>query len=187
MWEIKSPERKETVIMKKHLAVILCVCLGIPLPALAQEGRSLPLGDLQVSADTLGSTVLGENVKLMMRDGTYVEGKVIRAGREEIVMQVKKSEPRGRVKGAEAALKTSDIATLVMKKNGSVAAPVALGIVGGILGLIGGSYAGYRTDSAPIMLVGMLGGAAGGAALGAYGGHEAVKKTITISVVPAAR
>lgn len=173
--------------MKKSLAVSLCVGLIMALPAMALEQRSLPSGDLQISADTLGSVILGEKVKLMMRDGTYLEGKVLRASREEIVMQVNKSEPKGRVQGAEAVLKTSEIGTVSMKKNGSVAAPVALGVVGGILGFLGGSFAGYASNSDSAMVVGAIGGAAGGASLGAYAGREAARKTVTISVVPAGR
>jgi hypothetical protein len=173
--------------MKRNIAIVLCVYLAVAVPAVAQERQPLPLGDLQVSADTLGSVVLGENIKLMMRDGTYVEGKVIRAGREEIVMQVKKSEPKGRVHGPEAGLATSDIATVHMRKNGSVAAPVALGVLGGIAGLFAGAFASYHSHSNSVVAVSMMGFAAGGAAGGAYAGHEAAKKTVTISVVPAAR
>jgi hypothetical protein len=175
------------VIVKKRIAIVLSVCLIMAVPAMALEQRSLPLGDLQVSADTLGSVVLGQNIKLMMRDGTYMEGKVIRTSREEIIMQVKKCEPKGRVQGAEVGLQTSDIATVCMKKNGSVVAPVALGVLGGILGLYAGAYAAYRSCDEGVLLLGMLGGATAGASAGAYAGHEAAKKTITVSVVPAGR
>jgi len=173
--------------MKQSAAFVMCVCLAMAGTAMAQEQRPLPLGDLQVSADTLGSIVLGQNVKLMMRDGTLMEGVVIRTSREEIAMQVKKTIPKVQVRGGQANLRTSDIATVFMMKNGSVVAPAALGVFGGILGLYAGVYAGYRSCSGPILFVGMLGGAAGGAAAGAYAGHEIAKKTVTISVVPADR
>ncbi len=170
--------------MKKYIAVSLCFCLVAAVPLMASEQKPLPVGDLQVSADTLGAVVLDQNIKLMMRNGTYVEGKVLRTSREEIVMNVKKSEPKMQFRGSEASLKTADIASVYMKKNGPVAAPVALGVIGGILGFVGGAMVGYASDSVGVSLLAGIGGAAGGASLGAYGGRQAAKKTVSINVVP---
>lgn len=149
--------------------------------------RPLPTGsDLELSASALGAVVLDAKIKLMTREGTYVEGKVLQATEEKLLMEVSKSEPKGRLRGREAEIRTADIAVVYMKKNGSIVAPVALGVVGGFLGALGTSYAAWRTCStgagaAAFVIAGM----AGGATAGAYAGHEAVKKTVTINVVPA--
>jgi hypothetical protein len=140
-------------------------------------------GDLEVSPGSLGAIVLDEKVTMMMRDGTYVEGKVRQATEERLVVDVSKSEPKGRLHGS-SMIPTADIAVVYMKKNGPIAVPVLLGILGGLLGGTAGSYAAYQSDAygaAGGFMV--LGGIAGGATAGAYVGHEAAKKTITINVV----
>ena len=137
---------------------------------------------LSVSSDSLGAMVLDQNIKLMMRDGTYVEGKVIQATREAITVKVKKSEPRDRVAGPEAVLATSDIGTVYLSKSGSTAVPIVLGIAGGFLGGMATAAAvldGGSDNSAALVFLGMGGGAAGGAILG----REVVKKTVTINVL----
>jgi hypothetical protein len=184
---IEVSGRKEKADMKKTVPMALSLWLAMVVPVRAPAQQPLPLGDLQVSADTLGSVILGQSIKLILHDGIFVEGRVLRAGREEIVVQVRRSMPAGSVAVPQAILRTSDIATVFMKKNGSIVAPTALGVLGGILGLYGGAYAGYRTCDAVVLFVGMLGGAAGGAAAGAYAGREAAKKTVVISVIPADR
>jgi hypothetical protein len=169
-------------VMKKNIVLGLFLSLILAVPTMAGQQKPLPVGDLEVSADSLGPVVLGQSIEFMLRDGTYVSGKVIRANREEIAVDVKKSEPKARVHGANAIIPTTDISVVYMKKSGSVAAPVALGIVGGVLGLIGGAYVGYAMDSGPIAAIGAIGVAAGGATGGAMLGRAAVRKTLTIAV-----
>jgi len=154
---------------------------------IASFRRRLPTGsDLEVSASALGPVVLDEKIKLMTRDGTYVEGRVLQATEEDLLMAVSKSEPKGRLRGREATIRTVDIAVVHMKKNGPIAAPVALGVVGGFLGAIGTSYVAWRTCSTGGAAAAfVIAGIAGGATAGAYAGHEAVRKTVTIRVVPA--
>lgn len=42
---------------------------------MAEQQARLPIGDMEISADSLGPLVLGRSIKLMLRDGTYVSGK----------------------------------------------------------------------------------------------------------------
>jgi hypothetical protein len=168
--------------MKKSLVFGLFLSLTLAVPTMAGQQKPLPVGDLEVSADSLGAIVLGQSIEFMMRDGTYISGKVIRSNREEIAVDVKKSEPKGRVRGAIAVIPTADISIVYMKKSGTVAAPIALGIAGGVLGFIGGFYVGYRMDSEAMAGILSLGSAAGGATGGAMLGRQAVRKTVTIAV-----
>jgi hypothetical protein len=170
-------------IMKKRVVYELFLSLILTVPSMAEQQAPLPIGDLDISADSLGPVVLGRSIKLMMRDGTYVSGKVTRSTREEITIDVKESEPKGKVSGANAVIPTTDISIVYMKKSGGLAAPVALGVVGGMLGFIGGCYVAYRMDSGPMAFVLGIGSAVGGATSGALIGREAVRKTITIAVL----
>jgi hypothetical protein len=153
---------------------------------IASVKRHLPFGsDLEVSASMLGSVVLDRKINLMTRDGTYVEGKVLHATEQRLLIEVSKSEPKGRLRGGEASIPTADIAVVHMKKNGSIAAPVALGVVAGFLAAVGTSYIAYEACASEGAAAGLvIAGMAGGATAGAYAGHEAVKKTVTIRVVP---
>ena len=126
--------------------------------------------------------VLNQNIKAMTRDGGYVEGKVVQATEESLLLDVSKSEPKGRFRG-ESSIQTADIAVVYIKKSGGVAAPAGLGVVGGFLALLGTTYAAVHTNSGPAGALLVIGGTAAGAALGAYAGSELVKKTITINVV----
>jgi hypothetical protein len=143
--------------------------------------RLLGGSDLELSPGALGAVVVNEKIKAMTRDGGYVEGKVLQASEDILVIDVSSAEPKGRFRG-QSTISTVDIAVVYMKRNGSVAAPVALGVIGGFLALIGSTYAAYETNSGPLGAFLIIGGTSAGAAAGAYGGREAVKKTLTITV-----
>jgi len=170
--------------MRRNIAFALSICLALPMPMWAEQQGASPSGNLEVSASALGSLVLGQKIKLMTRDGTYAEGKVLRASLDEIQMEISKSEPKGRLPAGEAVVRTSDIAVVHMKKNGSIAAPVALGVVGGLLGYIIAAYAAEHVHNDSAYFAIGIAAAAGGATGGAVLGRETVKKTITINVTP---
>jgi len=163
-------------------ALFLCLILAIPTVALPQQRPAV--GGRQLSSRDLGAAVLGKNVKLMMRDGTYVEGKVLRANADEIFVHIKKSEPKGRVRTAEAALRTADIGVVHLRENGSMVLSIVLGVVGGLAGGVAVSYAADNVKNDGTYKALSWSGAAGAAAAGVFGGRAAVKKTITITVVP---
>jgi hypothetical protein len=175
--------------MKKILSLYLSLCLSVTAPLWAQQPKpQSPAGSagesLEVGSESLGAVVLGQKVQLMMRDGTYVAGKVIRSDRDEIRLRVDKSEPSGRVRGPEATLRTSEISVIYFKKNGTVALPVVLGVVGGFGALYGAAFAAQNVPSLGGYLGICLASAAGGATGGALLGREVGRKTLTINVVP---
>jgi hypothetical protein len=138
--------------------------------------------------DSLGGIVLGQKIKLMTRDGTYAEGKVIRASQTEITMEIRESEPKGRLLHPEAIIPTSDIGTVYLVKNGTIAAPVALGVAAGFAGAFAAAYSAENVHSDAGFISIMLLGAAGGATGGAILGREMAKKTLQINITePRAR
>jgi len=170
--------------MKKDISLVLVVLMILSVPAAAEQARPKPYGDLQLSSDALGAIVIDKTIEIMMRDGTYVRGEVTYATQYELFVNVKKCEPKGRYKGPEAVIRSSDIAVVQMRQNGTIAAPVALGVLGGILGAVGASYVAYSANmqaASSVMLFSL--GAAGGATCGALLGRKATKKTVTINVV----
>jgi hypothetical protein len=160
------------------LGLMLCLASGLPAEA-ARNNR------YSIDADSLGGVVLGRSIELMMSDGTYVQGKVVRASREDITLKVKRVEPKDRFQGREVTIGTSAISVVHMRKNGPVAVPIALGVLGGFAGGSAAAFAGEYMDSAAgavaVCLAGIVGGATGGALLG----REAVKGTVTINITPA--
>ena len=136
---------------------------------------------LELSPNALGAVILNEKIKAMTRDGGYVEGKVVQSTEDSVIVDVSKSEPKGRFFG-ESRIPTTDIAVVYIKRSGGVAAPVGLGVIGGFLALLGSTYGAVSTNGPAGALL-VIGGTSVGAALGAYAGSELVKKTITINVV----
>ena len=176
--------------MKRVFSLGLCLYLSISAPLVAQQAKvqasAASVGEsLQVSSDSLGAIVLGQKIQLMMRDGTYVAGKVIKSGGDEISLRVDKSEPKDRVRGPEANLRTTDISVVYLRKNGTVALPVVLGIVAGLGALYGAAFAAENVHSTGGYISICLLSAAGGATGGALLGRELGRKTLTINVVPA--
>ena len=100
---------------------------------------------------------------------------------EEIFVDVKKCEPKNRVRGANVSIPAEYVAVVYLKKSGTVAAPVALGVVGGVLGFVGGAYMGFRLDDETAAVILSFGSAAGGATAGAMLGREAAKKRVAIA------
>jgi hypothetical protein len=174
--------------MMKRIVLVCGLWLSISLPAWADPRIHPSVSDLQADPESIGAIILGKKIKLMMRDGSYLEGKVLRAGPQEIGMRVKNSELKGASivvqKGKETALKTSEIGMVYFRKSGSVAGPVALGVIGGILGGTVSAYVLQDEESAATGLTIFIAGAAGGATGGALLGREVVKKTVTIYVTP---
>jgi hypothetical protein len=70
---------------------------------------------------------------------------------------------------------TSIFLMVRMRKNGSAAAPVALGVAGGIVALIAAGYAARGIESEIVFLP---------IGIGAVAGRRASPKTITIAVTP---
>ena len=169
---------------KKLMSSVVLAILILSSSSLAEEGQGNKKGQrdvLTLSSDSVGAMVLNKKIKLMMRDGTYVEGKVIQASQESITLKVKKTEPKGRFPQKEAVLATSDIGSVHLRKGGTIAAPIALGILGGILGTALTFSAGRDAESKGyigVVTAGAVGGSIGGALLG----REIVKKTVTINV-----
>jgi hypothetical protein len=173
--------------MKRETAFLLAILLALAIPATAAQHPAAPTqpdygSSFSVGHRALAPLVIDQKIKMMLRDGTYVEGRVITASEEVLTLKVTNVEPKGRLKKGEAAIATPDIAVVYMKKKGSVALPVALGVAGGLGGFVLGSYVGWRADS-PALQIGLAFGlAATGAAGGAYGGIEAAKRPVTINV-----
>jgi hypothetical protein len=171
---------------KNPILVVAAVILLVASSVAADQNTTFSEGnknELRVSSDSLGAMVLDKKIKLMMRDGTYVEGDVVQATRDAITLKVKKSEPRNRFQGKEATIPTSDIGAVYLRKGGSVAAPIALGIGCGFLGgIVAGLALRDSQGTAGPALIG-IGSITGGAIGGALLGREAVKKTVTINVL----
>jgi hypothetical protein len=74
-----------------------------------------------------------------------------------------------------------------LRKSGSIAGPVALGVVGGFLGAAASAYLIQDAESSMGPFTVFIGGTVGGAAGGALLGREIVKKTVTIAVTHSSR
>lgn len=169
---------------KGLMSTVVLIILFLPSNSFADEGQDNKKRHrdvLTLSSDSVGAMVLDKKIKLMMRDGTYVEGKVIQASQESITLKVKKSEPKDRFAEKEAIIPTQDIGSLHFRKGGTIAAPILFGIGGGIAGAIAGARISYDTHDENYAggLIGAPLGAIGGALLGG----ELVKKTVTINVL----
>jgi len=172
--------------MRRHLCVLLAVSLLLSLSAFAQKrdqknANAVQSLEMRIDPGNLAPLVLDQKIRLMMHDGTYAEGRVVRASEAALTLRVRKSEPRHRLTRPEAELPLSAISVIQMKKGGNVAAPVTLGILGGIGGFALGAVAGVSCcdEHAGMILIPMgtsIGGAVGGSLLG----REMVRKTITI-------
>jgi hypothetical protein len=175
--------------MKQAWFVTLSTMLAMFTPSMVPAQDAHLVGDRLVSSGALGATVLGQKIQLMMHDGTYVEGKVLRASQNEIHIQVKKCVPKEwlakePLRGNERSLRTADISVVHMRKSGSFAIPAALGVIGGYLGGAGAGLAADRVHSQPAYFGILLTSAAAGAAAGALLGRKAARQTITIVVFP---
>jgi len=181
-----KPFAKGGVMLKNPILILAAAVLLVANGFAADPKAALPDGNnntLSVDSESLGPIVLDKKIKLMMRDGTYVEGKVVQASRESITMKVKKSEPKDRFPGNKAVLVTSDIGAIYLRKGGSIAAPIALGIGGGLAGAMVAGLALQDTNSRAGAAVAILALPTGGAIGGALLGRDLVKKTVTINVI----
>ncbi len=175
--------------MNRILSVGLILSLASVAPLFGFDEKGLSgagagRNTVNVSPDVLSGMVLDQSVRLMMRDGTYVEGKVFRASQDSITLKVNRSEPKGRIRGPDATLSSSEISVVFLRKSGTIAAPIALGILGGFAGGLATSYAAYALGGESTAAgIAVLGGITGGACGGALLGREAAKRTLTINVI----
>jgi len=173
--------------MKQTLVMMLSALIAVGTPPIVPAQGAHPVGDRMVGADALGAAVLGHKVRLMLRDGTYVEGKVLRAGEAEIRLRVRKCVPKDwlakePLPGNERSLRTADIAVVHMQQNGPFAIPAALGVIGGYLGGAGAGVAADRIHSRPAFFGTVLISAGAAAVAGTLLGRKAARQTITIIV-----
>ncbi len=174
--------------MKNRPAVLIAFLIVFVVPAAAQAEKQLSRKEeLNVSSDQVGVMILGKKIKLMMRDGTYVEGIPTQVSANTLTIKVHKSEPKGRIVGHSAVLPTQEIAVVYMKKSGSVAVPIILGILGGFGGSMAAAAAALYSDMHPgAGGVLVIGSTVAGAVGGAYLGKAAAQKTVTINVISGA-
>jgi len=175
--------------MKLPAEILLFIMIGSAIPpAAAQKPDARPspssAANLTVRPTALGPLVENQSIKMMLRDGTYIEGKVHAAMEDTLMMTVKHSEPQGRVKKGDVSIPTRDISVVYLRKKGSAVPPIVLGVAGGLGGLIAGSWAGYGLDSYGASVALGIGFAAAGATGGAYLGMEVAKRDVTINVAP---
>ncbi len=174
--------------MKRGIALLLSIFAIMTVAAAAGQKPATPAAQessasLSVGPRALAPLVDDKRIKLMLKDGTYVEGKVFSAGEEKLTIKVKHSEPRGRLKKGETEIPTHDISVVYMKKKGAIALPIILGVAGGFGGFLAGTYAGYQADSYGLALGLGISLTAAAATGGAYLGSEAAKKPVTINVL----
>jgi len=174
--------------MKKVISLLLIIWLVCASSAMGESQRSLKTSGsakntFHVIPQSLGVLILDKSIELMTRDGTYIKGKVVRTSPEEITLRVKKAEPKDRITGGEATLRSADISVINMNKAGNPALTVALGIVGGLIG--GGAVAqGGDPDAADqgafaaLVIGAMALGATGGVVLG----KKLSRKTVVINI-----
>ncbi|MCI0424171.1 MAG: hypothetical protein L0387_41275 [Acidobacteria bacterium] len=171
--------------MKRHIRPLLVICVLLPLSAVAQnsdktQSTAIPL-EMRIDPENLAPLVLDQKIRFMMHDGTYGEGRVVRASQSDLTLRVKKSEPKGRLARPEAVVQLAGISVIHMKKGGNVAAPITLGILGGIGGFTAGAFAGVSCcDEHPGMILLPLTASIGGSVGGSLLGREMVRKTVTI-------
>lgn len=133
------------------------------------------------SAGNLAPLVLDQSIRAMMRDGTYFEGLVVKASPEGLTVRVRRTEPRSRLARPEAVIPAADLSVVRMKRNGSAAASITLGIIGGISGFVlGASCCG---EAIPLSLLLASTTSVAGAVRGSLLGRELNRKTITIFVI----
>lgn len=163
--------------MSRTVSAGLILILALALPAAAARNDSY-----SIDARSLGSVVLGHSIELMMSDGTYVEGKVIQATQEDIILKVKRVEPKGHFQGREVTIATTAISVVHMSRSGPAAVPIALGVLGGFAGGSAAAFASESMSSAAAAVTTTLAAVIGGATGGALLGREAAKRTLTINV-----
>ncbi len=177
--------------MKRATVLLLISWLVGANPVICEPQRTLKTSGsgnntLQVSSESLGPHILNQNIELMTRDGTYVKGKVLRASKDEITLEMKKVVPKNRISGREATLRAADIAVINMQKAGSRAWPIALGILGCMMagGALAGGVDPNSASGAGATAALVFGAMAVGATGGAMLGKRLARKTVVINVEP---
>jgi hypothetical protein len=164
---------------KKLMSSIALTILFLASISLADEGQENKKGQKNVltsSSDSVGALVLDKKIKLMMRDGTYVEGKVLQASQESITLKVKKSDPKDRFREKEAIIPTQDIGSIYFSKGGNIAVPIVFGVGGALAGAAAAAAGGEENYAGAFI------GPPLGAIFGVFVGRELVKKTVTINI-----
>jgi hypothetical protein len=135
---------------------------------------------MRIDPGSLAPLVLDQKVRLMTHDGTYAEGRVVKASEASLTLQVRKTEPKGKLSPPEAVLPLSSISVIRLRKEGGLAAPISLGIAGGISGIFLGFVAACCESSTSSLILIPIGTGIGGAIGGSLLGREINRKTVTI-------
>jgi hypothetical protein len=162
------------------------VCVGLifsefALPQGSRQVSGVQALELRIQPEYLAPLVLDQSIRAVIRDGTYFEGRVVKASPEGLTVRVGRTEPRGRLARPEAVIRAADISVVRMRKNGSPAAAITLGIIGGISGFVLGASCCEESLPLPLVLgsTASVAGAVGGSVLG----KELNRKTLTILVI----
>jgi hypothetical protein len=140
---------------------------------------------LELKWDELASMVVGQNVQMVLPDGTAIKGEAVSVREDALLMDIKHtSESSIHPKGNALIPKASVNLIQLERRRGSWGRSLGT-IVGVLTGIVVGAYvAATRTNSAGTGIPTFL-GIAGGISVGGYlVGREADKRTTLIRVVP---
>lgn len=118
--------------------LFLCTVLLLPARvALAEEARELAWNEL--------SLVIGKNLRILMPDGSRIEGRAISIEPDVFVIRVRKTAdpakyPKGNLSVSRASLKTFQMSTPTIRwRVLGTSVGAALGLVAGVLAACGAS------------------------------------------------
>lgn len=119
---------------------------------------------LNIDAAAVHGWVLKREVQLMLRDGTYFKGKVVRGDAQNIQLAVKDSSEES-FKNREIGISPDRISTIIYRENlggNSLASSMGGGIAGGLIGLMtGATISGAANEGLGAAVAGSLGAAGG--------------------------
>ncbi len=146
------------------------------------ESASTRRWSLKVPHENLAGWLRHQRVQLMLKDGTYVRGTVVKGTETSLEIDVRESSRQGL--HGNASVNTTEIGTVIFRQKlgGSTAAAAAGGAISGFwLGAVAGVGNG-DSESGPRIIVGALGGALAGGLLSGFGISHMNTREITLVV-----
>lgn len=111
---------------------------------------------LKVRPESLSAWVLGKNVHLMLKDGTYLRGKVTSGNESSIVIALREASGGAREK-EDRTVGVSEAGTVIVREKlggSTAAAAVGGGLAGFWGGAVAGAFSGNGSDEGQRALIG---------------------------------
>jgi hypothetical protein len=154
-------------------------------PLSAKEKKAGPEKQYRLQWGDLAGMITAQKLSMVLPDAARLQGKVLAVEPEALLLNITKTSDRRAHPKGRASIPRASVSVLRLTKPGGHVGQIVGGILGSLGGLFAGALLAWRANADEAAAgVAIVGGAVAGGVAGWWGGRVSDRKVTVITVVP---